>query len=273
MENRLILRLNAARKLKLSASAATALVLPLAFGLAIVPVAQIQAQAESVSSPNLNAQRRAEQALPRKPVPFDPAHFDKYVGYYQINPSTVLTVSRDDEHFFLRVTGQVNVQMFPESETKFFSTQVPAQISFNSDAQDQVTELVLHQGGEERHAPRIAEATAKDIEAALIERIRMNKPSPGTEAALRHQIESMIKGQRDYSVLTPTLASTTKEMEPMILASLSSLGPLKSIKFRSVNPGGMDTYDVTFERGSSEWFITPLAADGKINGMFWRRVP
>ena len=84
---------------------------------------------------------------------------------------------------------------------------------------------------------------------------------------------SMIKGQRDYSVLMPALASAVKEMEPSILAALSSMGPLKSIKFRAVTPGGVDSYDVAFERGSSEWFITPLTPDGKITGMSWRRVP
>jgi beta-lactamase regulating signal transducer with metallopeptidase domain len=271
MENRLVLRLNTVRKFLLSASAAAALAIPLALGLAAAPILQVQAQAES--SPTLNAQRRAEQALPRKPVPFNAAHFDKYVGYYQLTPSAIFTISRDGGHFFLRLTGQVNVEVFPESETKFFATQVPAQVSFNSDAQGQVKELVLHQNGQEQHAPRIAEAAAKSMEAALTDRIRANTPSPGTEAALRHQIESMETGRRDYSVLTPTLASTVKEMEPNILAALSSMGPLKSIKFRAVTPGGMDIYDVAFERGSSQWVITPLTADGKISGMAWRRTP
>ena len=224
-------------------------------------------------SPTLNAERRAQQALPRTVIPVDPAHFDKYVGYYQLGPSTIASVIRDGEHFFSRLTGQINVEFFPESETKFFATVVHAQISFNTDDQGQVTELVLHQNGLEQHAPRVTESTAKGIEAALVERVRANKPSPGTEAALRHQIESMEEGHRDYSALTPTFASAIKEAEPMILASLSSMGPLKSIRFRSVTVGGMDNYQVEFERGSAEWFITPLTPDGKITGMGWRRVP
>lgn len=51
------------------------------------------------------------------------------------------------------------------------------------------------------------------------------------------------------------------------------MGALKSIKFRSVTVGGMDTYQVDFERGSIQWFITPLTPEGKITGMSWRRVP
>jgi beta-lactamase regulating signal transducer with metallopeptidase domain len=272
MENGLVLRLNAVRKLMLSACAAAVVAIPLALGLAAAPVL-VQAQAEPAPSSTLNAQRRAEQAMPRKPVAFDPAHFDKYVGYYQLAPSVVFTIKRNGDHFFSRLTGQVDIEMFPESETKFFVNEVHAQVSFISNAQGQATELVLHQNGQEQHAPRITEAAAKSIEASLLERIRSNKPSPGTEAALRHQIESMQKGQRDYSVLTPALTSAVKEMEPNILAALASMGPLKSIKFRTVMPGGADNYIVEFERGSSEWFISPLTADGKISGMSWRRTP
>ena len=136
-----------------------------------------------------------------------------------------------------------------------------------------MTELVLHQGGLEQHAPRISESTAKGIEAALKERIRANKPSPGTKAALRHQIESMETGHRDYGALTPTLASVVREAEPSILASLSSMGALKSITFRSVTVGGLDNYRVEFERSSSDWFISPLTNDGKIGAMAWRRLP
>ena len=233
--------------------------------------------AQSDPSPTQNAQRRSEQALPRQVVPFDPSHFDKYTGYYQLGPTTIATVFHDGDHFFSRLTGQINVEFFPEGETKFFATIVHAQISFNTDGQGQdqgqVMELVLHQNGLEQHAPRITEANAKGIEAALAERVRANKPSPGTEAALKHQIESMEEGHRDYSALTPTFASAIKEAEPAILAALSSMGSLKSIQFRSVTVGGLDNYQVEFERGSTQWFITPLTPDGKITGMGWRRVP
>jgi len=58
-----------------------------------------------------------------------------------------------------------------------------------------------------------------------------------------------------------------------MLAALGSMGSLKSIQFRSVTVGGMDNYQVEFERGSTQWFITPLTPDGKITGMAWRRAP
>jgi beta-lactamase regulating signal transducer with metallopeptidase domain len=67
MENRLVLRLNAARKFLLSASAAAALALPLALGLLAIPVVQLQAKAAQILSPVKPAQKGSEQTPP--PVP------------------------------------------------------------------------------------------------------------------------------------------------------------------------------------------------------------
>jgi hypothetical protein len=219
------------------------------------------------------AERRAEQAIPRKVVPFDSKHFDKYVGYYQLGPSAIFTITRDGEHFLSRLTGQIDVEIFPESETKFFATVVPAQISFTSDGRGKVTELVLHQNGFEQHAPRIDESVAKDIEAVLAQRIKNNTPSPGTEAALRHQIEGEINNRPDYDSLMPSLADATREQWQVIQQLISSLGSLKSVTFKMVSPVGADVYEVTFERGQTQWQISPLTPDGKIQGLFWRRIP
>ncbi|MES2293908.1 MAG: M56 family metallopeptidase [Pseudomonadota bacterium] len=61
-ENRLVLRLNTARKFVLSASAAAALALPLALGLLASPVARMQAKAAQILSPVKTAEENA--ALP-----------------------------------------------------------------------------------------------------------------------------------------------------------------------------------------------------------------
>lgn len=231
------------------------------------------AVAQEIQSPEKTAELRAEQAGPRSVVPFAPQDFDKYAGYYQMGPSSIFTVHRDGGHFFSRLTGQVDVEFFPESQSQFFARVVPAQISFNVDGDGRVTEMVLHQNGQERHAPRIDEAAAKDIEAALAARIKENWPSPGTEAALRRFIENEEQGREDYSLLGPELAAAVKASETASLEAISSLGALKSITFRSVGPGGNDNYAVGFERGETQWNIAPLSPDGTINAMGWRRLP
>ncbi|HEY2009371.1 MAG TPA: hypothetical protein VGH23_10305 [Rhizomicrobium sp.] len=231
------------------------------------------AQTETVITPEHMAELRAEQAVPRQSVPFDPKDFDKFVGEYQLGPSVVFWITRDGSHYLSRLTGQVAVEVFPESQTKFFSNEVRAQISFDSDAGGHVTGLVLHQAGLEQPAPRISEDVAKAIEDALAERIRNNTPSLGTEAALRHQVESMVAGERDYAPLMPALATIGRAQWPVTKQTIAGLGALKSLAFKKVGPGGQDIYTVTFERGQVEWRISPLTADGKISAMGFRILP
>jgi beta-lactamase regulating signal transducer with metallopeptidase domain len=273
MEGGLVLRLSSAKKLALGMAAFIAIATPLMLGLAGSASVFAQTSPQAIQSPEAIAEMRAEQAIPRKAVPFEPANFDRYVGYYQLGPTFIMTVSRDGGHFLARLTGQTAVEWFPESGTKFFATEVPAQISFNTDAAGRVTELVLHQNGYEQHAPRVSKAAAQGVEAALARRIKNNTPSPGTEAALRNQIESMEAGRRDYSTLMPALAAAASEQWAVMQQKISSLGALKSITFKAVSEQGWDIYAVSFERGQVEWQITPLTAEGKISGMFWRRVP
>ena len=60
----------------------------------------LAAQAMAQSTPDELAQKRAEQAQPRVAVAFDPPMFDKYVGYYQLGPKAIFTLSRDGNHFW-----------------------------------------------------------------------------------------------------------------------------------------------------------------------------
>ena len=257
-------------KLMLVSLAAVSLIVPLSAGLLMVARA-VEAEPQPAITPEHIAELRAEQAVPRTAVPFDPKNFDKFVGEYQLAPNAIAWVTRDGSHYLSRLTGQTAVEFFPESQTKFFSTEVHAQISFDSDAGGKVTSLVLHQAGMEQHAPRVSAETAKAVEAALLARIRANKPSAGTEAAIRHQIDAVEKGTYDYAAMTPNLAAIAKSQEAAASQMFAQLGAFKSLTFKNVNQGGGDVYDVVFERGRMTWTIAPLE-DGKIRGMGERLV-
>jgi hypothetical protein len=89
-------------------------------------------------------------------------------------------------------------------------------------------------------------------------------PHPGTEAALRHQIESMEKDQPDYSAMIPRLAQVARQQYASgIIDIKKSAGALKTITFRE-NQNGNDVYLVEFEKQLSVWTIGPLQPDGKI---------
>ena len=81
----------------------------------------------------------------RKPIRVDPKTFDACVGEYQLTPDFSITISRQGDRFFAQATGQRQLEIFPETETKFYLQAVDAQITFVKDEKGQVTHLVLHQ--------------------------------------------------------------------------------------------------------------------------------
>lgn len=122
MSGRVVRSLNTAKRLFLTATAIATLSMPLAAGL-LTPfesgamqtvAANAPANTPRVLSPDIAAlihapssnadiaARRAEQALPRTAVPFEPEKFDKYVGYYMVKPDVILTIMRRNNRYFAR---------------------------------------------------------------------------------------------------------------------------------------------------------------------------
>jgi len=85
----------------------------------------------------------------------DPARYDDYAGRYEINPNFSLIISSENGHLFCQPTGQNKLELYPESEAKFFLKEVDAQITFIRDEKGEVIELVLHQSGKEVSAKKI----------------------------------------------------------------------------------------------------------------------
>ncbi|HSC26377.1 MAG TPA: serine hydrolase [Vicinamibacterales bacterium] len=85
----------------------------------------------------------------------DRSLYDSYVGEYQLAPAFILTITRDGDRLMAQATGQQKLEIFPESETKFFLKAVEAQITFVKDDQGKVTHLILHQGGRDQQAAKI----------------------------------------------------------------------------------------------------------------------
>jgi CubicO group peptidase (beta-lactamase class C family) len=81
--------------------------------------------------------------------------FDRYVGTYQLAPGFVMTMSKQGERFFTQLTGQPTIEIFPESETRFFLKVVDAQLTFEIDGQGRASAVVLRQGGRDQRAPRV----------------------------------------------------------------------------------------------------------------------
>ena len=97
----------------------------------------------------------------RKEIALPVATLSKYVGTYELAPGVNMFMRLVGDHLTTQLTGQQQIPVFPESETKFFLKVVDAQLEFFVDASGAVTHAVMYQNGRERKVPRISAIVAE----------------------------------------------------------------------------------------------------------------
>jgi hypothetical protein len=202
----------------------------------------------------------------------DPKVFNGYVGGYRLGPNAVMTISREGDQMYAQLTGQPKFEIFPKGDREFFLKVVDAQLTFDVDADGKATQVTLLQNGMKQTAARLNESESKRIaeaQVAAAKRFKDQTQAPGSEAALRRNIDELRLGEPKYELMSPGLAGVTRQQLPQLKASINELGAVKSVTFKGVGPGGADIYEVTFEHGSTEWRIM-LDSDGKIASVGFR---
>jgi hypothetical protein len=212
----------------------------------------------------------------RKEITLETTAFDRYAGIYQLGPNALLTMSRVKDRFYTQLTGQPKLEVFAESERKFFLKVVDAQLAFDVDPQGATTQVTLHQNGRDVVGKRLSEAEAKramgDIEAHNVDvakRFKEQTQSPGTEAAVRRTIQELQVGEPKYDLMSAQLAAVARQQLPQLKATIAELGALQSVTFKGVESTGADIYEVKFEHGTTECRIM-LGADGKAQSIGFR---
>lgn len=95
----------------------------------------------------------AYRPVERTAVHIDSAVLAQYVGTYRLQPDTDIVVTLAKGQLVAHPTGEPDLPIYPESETKFFSL-FPTEFEFVKDDQGKVTSLILHQGDHDRKAIR-----------------------------------------------------------------------------------------------------------------------
>lgn len=91
----------------------------------------------------------------RKEIAVDPTLLERYVGRYQLAPTFIIAITREDNRLFAQATAQPKFELFAETERDFFLKAVDAQITFVTDMAGRVTKAILHQGGMDQDAQRM----------------------------------------------------------------------------------------------------------------------
>ena len=85
----------------------------------------------------------------------DSTIYDKYVGEYELMPSFVIKISKENDKIYAQVTGQDKYEIFPASEKEYFYKVVDAQITFVEDENGEIVSLILHQNGQDMSANKV----------------------------------------------------------------------------------------------------------------------
>jgi hypothetical protein len=130
--------------------------------------------------------RFADQARTRTAVEIDPTLFERYVGFYELDPRCIITVTREGDKLFAQLSGWPKRRLMPASEREYFYKFVAGQITFVADGDGSATALVLHQNGRELPALRVDATRATAIEATVreINSRRAEHARPRTAAAV-----------------------------------------------------------------------------------------
>jgi len=90
----------------------------------------------------------------RTAVKVDEKTLAQYAGTYNLAPNFDIVMTVENGKLMTQASGQPKVELYAESESKFFLTVVPVEVEFVRDDQGKVTSIVVHQGGRDMKAPR-----------------------------------------------------------------------------------------------------------------------
>ncbi|HSU04375.1 MAG TPA: M56 family metallopeptidase, partial [Acetobacteraceae bacterium] len=264
------------RKIRLAAAADGTYAYPAAAGritLAVSSDPQASELLVSRDGQDLRAARIAE--LPPQGMA-EAQTLDSYVGWYQLTPGRVLSVTRDGERLQIQETGRAKFAVKAHGPDAFFGGHDEFVI-FLRDDQAKVKQLLLQDPlSGARLAPQVDIARAKAIEetfsrriAEVPDRFRDQAPLPGSKETVLQGIDDLRRGAPNYDRMSAPLATKIRQHASEMQAIFEVLGAVESIFFRGVGPGGYDFYGVKFANGFAEFRLS-LRADGKADDVIFR---
>ena len=270
-------QLTGQRRLRLSAAADGRYSYPAQAGQITLAVGDERQPSELMLSQNgrdVRAARIAEVSW--QGIEADARPLDSYVGWYQLAPNRVLTVTRDGDRMIVQETGRPKFVVAAHGADAFSSNHDDLVI-FLRDGQAKVSQVLLQEPtAGARLAPRVDVAKARMIEeefarriAEVPDRFREQAPLPGSKEAILRGIADMQRGAPNYDRMSASLAAKVRREAPQTQSMFKALGAVESIFFRGVGPGGYDIYGVKFANGFAEFRLL-LGADGKADDVIFR---
>jgi uncharacterized protein len=138
-------------------------------------------------------------------IKIEPKTFDEYVGQYALdnNPDITFSFFRENDKYYLQVTNQGRIEIFPESESKFFLKILDGDATFVRDAQGKVTGLIWRQEANHLTAKRISDQPAIQPSTTFDRREEMIRMRDGV------RLHTLIFTPKDQTESLPIVFSRT----------------------------------------------------------------
>jgi len=206
----------------------------------------------------------------------DAQALDSYVGWYELTPSRVLSVTREANHLLVEESGRPKFEIKARGVDAFAADDGHLLIFLRNDAA-KVKQVLLQEpafgAGLARSVTaeraRAVQEEFKRRMADVPDRFRDQAPQPGSREAILRGIADLQRGAPNYERMGAALAAKIRRQAPELQATFNALGAVESIFFRGVGPGGYDIYGVKFAKGFAE-FRFLLGADGKAEDVIFR---
>ena len=119
----------------------------------LVHVAQVTYPGKRIEERPANEDKVSSENASSAPI--TSKAFDQYVGKYQLAPSFIISLYRQEDRYFAQATNQPPFEMVAQDKTHFDLPAVNAKITVNLDSAEKAISLTLHQGGANQVAKRI----------------------------------------------------------------------------------------------------------------------
>jgi hypothetical protein len=85
----------------------------------------------------------------------DPAIYDHYTGKYMLSRDVIVSVFKENNRLYLQAQDEDPEELFPESETDFFSIEADLQITFVINAEGAIEKIVAKVQGQKLELKKI----------------------------------------------------------------------------------------------------------------------
>lgn len=101
------------------------------------------------------AKRTNQEIVEKVAIELSASELAKFAGKYELAPGFVLTIRTEKNKIFAQATGQGEFEIYPKSPMRFFVKVVDAEIEFMGNENEEITKLILYQGGRELQGEKI----------------------------------------------------------------------------------------------------------------------